>query len=120
MITTYDIFITTYRSSKMAYFRKRGDKWSAEIRSNGKSISRRFANKKLAQQWALMMEASDDVAKSSKITLFEALDRYGKEFSGKKKTFKGELNRIKKMMGWDIAQKRLDDITFQNKLDALM
>lgn len=102
----------------MAYFRKRGDKWSAEIRKDGKSISRRFANKKLAQQWVLMMEAGDNVAKSSKITLAEALDRYGREYSDKKKSFKAECNRIKKMCHWDIAQKRLDDITLQdlNKL----
>ena len=102
----------------MAYFRKRGDKWSAEIRKNGKSISKRFANKKLAQQWALMMEAGDNIEKTSKITLGEALERYGREYSHKKKAAKNEINRIRRIRTWDIAYKRLDDITLQD-LNAL-
>lgn len=41
----------------MAYIRKHGDGWRAEVQRNGRRASKKFPTKREAQQWALSQEA---------------------------------------------------------------
>ena len=97
-----------FKEDCMAYFRKIGDKWSAEIRIGDKKKSKRFTTKALAKQWASKMELGKHViSQRSKFTLADALMRYGREYTPKKKSVKAEINRIRKMRNWNIAKKNL-------------
>ena len=76
----------------MAYFRKRSGSWEASIEKKGYSrISRTFDTKTQAEAWAKVTEAEMvrgafvSRKESENTTLSDALERYKKEITEKKK-----------------------------------
>lgn len=81
----------------MASFRKRGDTWRAEVVRNGRRVSRTFATKAAAQQWATVTEAellADKRGEIPRKTVRQALERYAAEVSPKKRGERWELLRL--------------------------
>ncbi len=79
----------------MAYFRKIGDKWRAEIERNGKRTSKRFNTKREAQLWAAQQESaitSDAPAYSH--TVQDAIDRYMRDVTSRKASARWERLRL--------------------------
>lgn len=81
----------------MAYIRKRGFSWFAEVRKNGIRKQATFDSKQQAQQWAIETEAAI-IADKGKLgagkTFSDLLDRYAKEVSVTKKGRRWEEVRI--------------------------
>ena len=101
----------------MAYFRKRSGSWEASIEKKGYSrISRTFDTKTQAEAWAKVTEAemlrghfvSRKEAEST--TLSEALDRYNKEITGKKRGAYQESRRIELLKGHKLGNRFLASI----------
>ena len=85
----------------MAYFRKRSGSWEASIEKKGyPRISRTFDTKAEAEAWAKITEsemvrgAFVSRKESENTTLYEALDRYNKEITPKKRGAYQESRRI--------------------------
>ena len=85
----------------MAYFRKRSGSWEASIEKKGYSrISRTFDTKTQAEAWAKITEAEMvrgafvSRKESENTTLSDALERYKKEITEKKKGAYQESRRI--------------------------
>lgn len=85
----------------MATYQKRGDKWRAIIRRSGHpSISKTFPTKKLAEEWALSIEAplvagELELSKELKLIPVSALiRRYIVEVTPTKKSAKNEKDRL--------------------------
>lgn len=83
----------------MASIQKRGNKWIAEVRTKGKYRSKSFLMKAEAKEWAYEQEIR--LGKSAGTvtgkTLADAMARYGKEISVKKKGARWEEVRLKKI-----------------------
>ena len=100
----------------MAYIRKVGDKWKAEVERLGKRASRRFPTKREAQLWAAATEA--DIVRGSDKTVYtktvrDGVDRYVKEVTAKKATAKQERLRLYALVrdyGW-LADKVMAEVT---------
>lgn len=81
----------------MAYVRKIGAKWRAEVNRNGERISRSFEAKAAATQWAAAQETELLAVKRGafpKKTLADALTRYVDEVSVKKRGERFEKLRL--------------------------
>ncbi|MBS9780913.1 MAG: site-specific integrase [Gammaproteobacteria bacterium] len=90
-----------YQKIIMATYQKRGDKWRAIIRrANYPTMSKTFPTKKLAEEWALSIEAPMtagelEINKELQIIPVSALIRkYIAEVTPSKKSAKGELLRL--------------------------
>jgi integrase len=96
----------------MASFRKRGDKWAAEVRAKGVSRSKTFRTKMEAQRWALNLE--QQIGKHPGVvvshSLREAMQRYAREVSHKKKGARWEMIRLKKLERDPLADIMLMDL----------
>lgn len=89
----------------MATFVKRGDSWQAKVRRKGyEPISRTFDTKALAERWARDVEAEMDRGsyvdrtEAERTSLKEALERYEREVTPKKKGASQERHRIAKWL----------------------
>jgi len=99
----------------MATITKRGSyQWRAMIRKKGyPTISKTFTFRRDAEIWARQTEAEMergawvDRTESEQTTLKEALERYAREITPKKKGAPQELNRINKLKSLPLAQKTL-------------
>jgi len=100
----------------MAYFRKRSGAWEATIDKKGfKRLSRTFDTKADAEAWAKVTESEMvrgvfvSRVESENTTLSEALDRYEREVTSKKKGFQ-ERAIIKKWKLHPLAQRSIASI----------
>ena len=99
----------------MATIRKRGNlQWQAIIRRSGwPHQSKVFSTKYEADRWARSVENEMDRGifisrhEAESTTLFDALDRYSKEVSIKKKSYLRESTRIKMWQGTELATRYL-------------
>jgi len=98
----------------MAYFRKSGRGWRAEIEKHGVRDSASFPTKREAQEWAAKREA-EIVAGSSgqviRVTLSEAIDRYIEEITPSKASARSEKLRLRALQRHPLAKKIMQDIT---------
>ena len=81
----------------MAYIRKRGKAWFAEVERAGQRAARSFPRKAEAEAWAVLTEQQFLASKRGELprqTVLDALDRYEKECSSKKRGFAWEVKRI--------------------------
>lgn len=81
----------------MAYFRKQGKKWRAEVVRDGIRTSATFASKKEAEGWATKQEADIQAVRYGiypKKTLSEVLGEYLDRVSSKKQGYNFERNRM--------------------------
>lgn len=97
----------------MASIRKVKDKWLAEVRLKGLSVSKTHPTKIQAQSWAIEQEQKHGkhggVVKGK--TLKEALRRYALEISPQKKGARWEEIRLKKLEGDPLADILLINLT---------
>lgn len=95
----------------MATYRKRGDRWRAEISTQGVRASKTFTTKRQAQLWAkekeLEIEASTGRGIVPDKTVEDAFTRYSNEISVTKKGARWEHIRLKKLASYDIAKLKL-------------
>lgn len=100
----------------MAYIRKSGKKWRAEIERNGTRKSATFNTKAEASLWATKIEADILLSKRGVFpekTLVETMHKYADEVSASKKGQKYELLRlalIEREYPW-LSKKILYEIT---------
>lgn len=82
----------------MAYISKRGTKWRAQIEREGAPrMSRSFDTKAAAQAWAIQQEADIQAGRLGKYpakTLADAIDKYRREVSSKKRGARPEGLRL--------------------------
>jgi len=79
----------------MAYISKHNDKWRAAIQQNGQRSSKVFSTKREAQAWATAEESKAKRLKSSYgVTFGDAVERYARDVSSKKKSQKTEALRL--------------------------
>lgn len=86
----------------MATIRKRGTRYQAIVRKKGHApATRTFTRRRDAERWATHTEAEMeqglyfDARPGQDTTLAEALDRYGKEVTPRKRGWRGELSKIR-------------------------
>ena len=87
-------------------------KWRAQVRIKGQSASKYFETKTLAREWAYKQEdfLRDPEYSINKLTFADVLDRYVKEVSVTKPTYKRESIRATFLKTFPIAKMRLSDI----------
>lgn len=103
----------------MASYRKRGDKWQAQIRRTGQPpLSKSFNSKADAQRWARHMEAKLDTAalphdyrRLEQTSLSDILDRYRDEIVPSKRSGEIEAIIINAFLRHPIAATRLSCLT---------
>lgn len=81
----------------MATYRKRGEKWRAEVSANGRRESASFNTKAAAQLWARKREDDLRTGSVSSDTLAEGLKKYAKEVSPTRRGRRWEELRLLKM-----------------------
>lgn len=81
----------------MAYIRKHGSGWRAEVQRNGQRASKKFDTKREAQAWAIEQEAQAKSIKHGWHTFEEAAERYAREVTPTKKGAKWERSRLESM-----------------------
>lgn len=92
----------------MATFRKRGNRWQAIVKKDGKQISKTFDYKATAQNWADSVERGIAPGR----TLRKALERYRDEVSAKKDGERWERMRVEKFIReWDAVDRDITTIT---------
>ena len=101
----------------MASILKRGDYWRAQVRRKGQPTQNASFDTKLqAQTWARDIEARMDksefydMSEAQRTTMHEALDRYYREISTKKKHPAQELQRIKRWQAQPLAKRFLSTL----------
>lgn len=99
----------------MAAIRFKDGKWRAEIRRQGVYRSGSFRTKAEAQRWAFELERDVEdkrVGAQTRQTLRDALERYQREETPKKRGFRNESLRIDKYLReLDFIKKPLADVT---------
>lgn len=81
----------------MAYIRKRGARWRAEVQKGGVRVSDTFATKAAAVAWATREEAAIEAGQAGRYpskTLADALDRYESDVSAHKRGARWESARL--------------------------
>lgn len=81
----------------MAYIRRRGDRWRAEVQKGGIRMSDSFATKAAALAWATREEAAIEAGQAGRYpakTLADALDRYERDVSALKRGERWESARL--------------------------
>lgn len=81
----------------MAYIRKHGSGWRAEVQRNGQRMSKKFDTKREAQAWSLEQEAKAKAIRHGWHTFEEAAERYAREVTPTKKGAKWERSRLASM-----------------------
>jgi hypothetical protein len=104
----------------MATFRKRGERWQAQVRRvDHPPISKTFRTKADAQVWARAIESAlddgDDTVveadATARLTLADLLDRYRVSVTPGKKSRVHEECRIKNLLADPIAKITIGDLT---------
>lgn len=111
----------------MATFRRHGAGWQAQIIRKGYPARyRTFDTKEAAQKWAVQIEADmtkgvyKDPTTALNTTLGDALDRYQREISVRKKGARQEASRIRTWKNSELAKKslaRLETADFESHID---
>lgn len=91
----------------MASIRRRGNTWRVELYKGGVRESSTFATKQQAAAWALQREAELIGARLPEHTVQDALQRYAREVSPKKKGERWEILRLRLLERDRIAAVRL-------------
>ncbi|MFC7049528.1 tyrosine-type recombinase/integrase [Emcibacter nanhaiensis] len=100
------------RGEKMASIRKHGKKWQADIRLKGLRRTKLFKTKMEAQQWAIKQEEFVHPGLHGvNWTFRDAMQRYAKEESVKKRGARWETIRLNKLCRHPIADLTLLDLT---------
>ena len=87
-------------------------KWQAQVARKGIRKSKSFNTKAEAVDWANRQEyLATESGGSNNITFGEMLDRYGRDFSSKKRGARWEIIRIEKLKGYPVADIRLSKLT---------
>jgi Arc/MetJ-type ribon-helix-helix transcriptional regulator len=101
----------------MAYIKKRGEYWRAEVRRKGdKPTYRTFDTQAEAQKWARRVESEIDTgyyvdhSEAERTTLRKALERYRKEIASKKRHPKQENGRIDRWLRNDLCFRILTNL----------
>jgi integrase len=96
----------------MASIRKRGDKWRVEIRTKSFYKTKSFLHKETAVKWARDIEVSLERQESpgGLKLVRDAIGKYLKEFTPKKKGARWERVRLTKFLTYPICNKRLSDV----------
>lgn len=101
----------------MAYIKKRGEYWRAEVRRKGhKPTYRTFDSQVEAQKWARRVESEMDTgyyvdhSEAEKTTLRTAFERYRREIASKKKHPKQENGRIDRWLKHDLCYRTLANL----------
>lgn len=101
----------------MASFEKRGSTWRAKIRLRGYPAQiRSFDSKADAQRWAQEIEGKMSrrvfvsMKEAETTTLYEALERYARDVTPRKKSVKAELSRLRQLQRNWIAARPLASI----------
>lgn len=97
----------------MAFFRKKGKGWAAEVARNGVRQSRSFDTKAQAIAWATQLEAELLNRKNGQTpdkTFAELLDKYAREISVKKRGERWERIRIMAFQQSPLGKLRLRDM----------
>lgn len=98
----------------MAYFRRSGKGWRAEIEKLGVRDSATFPTKREAQEWAAAREAEITAGKTGQVikaTLSDVIERYVKEVTPKKSSSRTEKLRLGALQRHPLAKKIMQDIT---------
>ncbi|WP_363347265.1 site-specific integrase [Methylocystis echinoides] len=101
----------------MATFRKRGDKWQAQVRLKDQApISRSFDRKSDAEAWAKRTEVALQCQPKretsiAKLTLFDLLDRYEREVTPNKRGHSAERYMLRTLKSHRIASLVIDKLT---------
>lgn len=98
----------------MPTIRPVGDKWRAEVRKRGVSASQNFRTKTEAAKWAAQMERDIEdrrVGKPTTATLRDAVERYRKTVSEKKRSWRSEGHRLNRLLQASFIDRPLADIT---------
>jgi hypothetical protein len=106
-----------WRTYKMAYIKKRGEYWRAEVRRKGhKPVYRTFDTQVEAQKWARKIETEIDTgfyvdnSAAEKMTLGEALKRYKADVASKKRHPLQEYGRIDRWLRNDLSFRTLANL----------
>lgn len=101
----------------MAYIKKRGEYWRAEVRRKGhKPVYRTFDTQLEAQKWARRLEADIDTgfyvdnSAAEKMTLSVALEQYRREVAAKKRHPAQENGRIDRWLRSDLCYRTLANL----------
>ena len=97
----------------MATLTKRNNGWRVQIRRKGISRSAQFRTKAEAQAWALEMESkifNGDLNHIPNITFSDLIDKYIKEISITKRSYKNEVIRLTRLSNRKIGQINLRDL----------
>lgn len=100
----------------MAAIRRRGSKWQARVKRDGRSIEKSFLTKADALRWARTVEADIERGvfrprgESSQLSLYAALERYGREVTPQKRGANIEYCRIRTLKAHPLAQRTLASI----------
>lgn len=101
----------------MAYIKKRGEYWRAEVRRKGhKPTYRTFDTQAAAQKWARRVEAEIDTgfyvdnSAAEKMILGEALKQYRREVAAKKRHPAQEYGRIDRWLRNDLCFRTLANL----------
>ena len=101
----------------MAYIKKRGEYWRAEVRRKGhKPVYRTFDTQLEAQKWARRLEADIDTgfyvdnSAAEKMTLGVALEQYRREVAAKKRHPAQENGRIDRWLRSDLCYRTLANL----------
>lgn len=101
----------------MAYIKKRGEYWRAEVRRKGyKPTYRTFDTQAEAQKWARRIESEIDTgyyvdhSEAQQTTLRKALERYRKDIAAKKRHPKQENGRIDRWLKHDLCYRTLANL----------
>lgn len=101
----------------MAYIKKRGEYWRAEVRRKGhKPTYRTFDSQAEAQKWARRIEADIDTgfyvdnSAAEKFTLGEALEQYRRDVAAKKRHPIQENGRIDRWLRNDLCFRTLANL----------
>lgn len=95
----------------MAYIRKRGKRWHAEVYRGEKREFDSFATKAEASAWALERESMLSGDRLPQHTLAEAMERYANTVSDTKKGGRWEKIRFAKLKLYDVAKIPLPQLT---------
>lgn len=95
----------------MAYFRRRGKRWQAEVYVEGKRESRTLHTKAEAQQWAAQRELELTGRALPNKTLQDAFTRYAETVSPKKRGARWEIIRLRLLGRSQVASVRLSRLT---------
>jgi integrase len=103
----------------MAAIRKRSkNQWQAQVRIKGNApLSKTFRTRQDAEKWAKLQESAILVGlprprpETSAMTVLEALERYAKEVSPRKKSHQKELCFVRRLKAIPLAKRVLGSIT---------